>query len=160
VRREGLRGGQAGVVDPGDSGWRLCRQGCSCLCSRENNWFSDLRTMATCGGVGRRDFVWAGVSAFGPSQPKWFSETTGAGSVVPGTSEERVRRIRVPIQLIALFAACLIILAENQHPTAPRLLLSCMDHIIIGRLIILLHRKGREIRSSPELRSQSTVRRA
>ncbi len=58
------------------------------------------------------------------------------------------------------FAACLIILAENQHPTATRLLLSCIDHIIIGRLVILLHRKGQEIRSSHELRSPSTVRRA
>jgi hypothetical protein len=47
--------------------------------------------MAKGGGVGRRVFVWAGVSALGPSRPKWFSETTGAGSVVPGTSEERVR---------------------------------------------------------------------
>jgi hypothetical protein len=50
--------------------------------------------------------------------------------------------------------------AENLHLTAPRPLFSCIDHTTIGRLIIPLHRKGQEIRSSFALKSQSTVRRA
>ena len=43
------------------------------------------------------------------------------------------------------FAACFMVLDENLCPAMPRSLLSCMEHAIIGRLIISLHRKGQEI---------------
>jgi DNA polymerase-3 subunit epsilon len=56
-----------------------------------------------------------------------------------------VLRIGVASKFTAHFAACFIVFTENLYPTASRPLFRCMDHTIISRLSVSLHREGQEI---------------